>query len=56
MLDIDPWGDVEARKYKEKMDNFGIEPISEVEDRMPDHRYIRRGIIFGHRGTFRGLG
>jgi tryptophanyl-tRNA synthetase len=50
MPDIDPWGDVEIGNYKQKMENFGIEPIEEVADRMPDHRYIRRGIIFGHRG------
>ncbi len=50
MPDIDPWGDVEVGNYNEKMENFGIEPIEEVADRMPDHRFIRRGIIFGHRG------
>jgi tryptophanyl-tRNA synthetase len=50
MADIDPWGDVEAGSYREKMEKFGIEPIDEVADRMPDQRFIRRGIIFGHRG------
>lgn len=50
MPDIDPWGDVEVGEYKDKMENFGIEPIEDIADRMPDHRYIRRGIIFGHRG------
>ncbi|AOV95464.1 tryptophan--tRNA ligase [Nanohaloarchaea archaeon SG9] len=50
MADIDPWGDVEAGKYEEKMEKFGIESIEEVADRLPDHRFIRRGIIFGHRG------
>lgn len=50
MPDIDPWGDVEIGNYRQKMENFGIEPIEEIADRMPDHRYIRRGIIFGHRG------
>lgn len=50
MPDIDPWGDVEVGDYSEKMEKFGIEPIDEIADRMPDHRYIRRGIIFGHRG------
>lgn len=50
MPDIDPWGDVEVGEYKDKMENFGIEPIEEIADRMPDHRYIRRGIVFGHRG------
>jgi tryptophanyl-tRNA synthetase len=50
MPDIDPWGDVEVGNYRDKMERFGIEPIDEIEDRMPDHRYVRRGIIFGHRG------
>ncbi|MBC5793107.1 MAG: tryptophan--tRNA ligase [Nanohaloarchaea archaeon] len=49
MADIDPWGDVELGNYSEKMDKFGIEPIEEIEERLPDHRFIRRGIIFGHR-------
>lgn len=50
MPEIDPWGDVEIGNYKEKMEEFGIEPTDEIKDKMPDHRYIRRGIIFGHRG------
>ncbi|MFB6136093.1 MAG: tryptophan--tRNA ligase [Halobacteriaceae archaeon] len=50
MADIDPWGDVEIGDYEEKMEQFGIDPIDEVADRLPDHRYVRRGIIFGHRG------
>ncbi|MFB6209219.1 MAG: tryptophan--tRNA ligase [Candidatus Nanohaloarchaea archaeon] len=49
MPEIDPWGDVEIGNYREKMEKFGIEPIEEVEDRMPDHRFIRRNIVFGHR-------
>ncbi len=50
MPEIDPWGDVEVGEYREKMEKFGIEPIEEIADKLPDHRYIRRGIIFGHRG------
>lgn len=49
MPDIDPWGDVDFG-YEEKMEKFGIEPIEEVADKLPDHRYVRRGILFGHRG------
>jgi tryptophanyl-tRNA synthetase len=49
MADIDPWGDVEVGEYSKKMDKFGIEPIEEIADRLPDHRFIRRGIMFGHR-------
>lgn len=50
MPDIDPWGDVEIGNYADKMEKFGIQPISEIEDRMPDNLLVRRGIIFGHRG------
>ena len=50
MVEIDPWGDVELGDYEEKMEQFGIDPIDEVADRLPDHRFVRRGIIFGHRG------
>jgi tryptophanyl-tRNA synthetase len=50
MPENDPWGDVEIGNLEEKMDEFGIEPIEDIEDRMPDHRFVRRGIIFGHRG------
>lgn len=49
MADIDPWGDVEIGNYKEKMQKFGIEPIENVKDRLPDHKFIRRNIVFGHR-------
>lgn len=49
MPDIDPWGDVDFG-YEEKMEKFGIEPIEEVADELPDHRYVRRNILFGHRG------
>jgi len=49
MPDIDPWGDVEIGNYSEKMEKFGIEPIGEIEDRLLDHRFIRRNIVFGHR-------
>lgn len=49
MADIDPWGDVELGNYNEKMERFGIDPIEEIADRLPDHRFIRRGIVFGHR-------
>ena len=49
MPEIDPWGDVEIGNYSQKMQKFGIDPIGEVEDRLPDHRFIRRNIVFGHR-------
>lgn len=50
MAELDPWGDVEVGDYEQKMEKFGIDGIDTVADRMPDHRYVRRGIVFGHRG------
>lgn len=50
MPEIDPWGDIEIGDYKQKMQKFGIDPITEIEERLPDNPLIRRGIIFGHRG------
>ncbi len=50
MPEIDPWGDVEIGDYREKMEQFGISSIEEIAERLPDHRYVTRGIIFGHRG------
>lgn len=55
MADIDPWGEVELGNYKQKMEKFGISPIDEVKDRMPDHKFIRRNIVFGHRDIDRLL-
>ncbi len=55
MAEIDPWGDVELGNYNEKMEKFGIDPVEEVADRLPDHRFVRRGIVFGHRDLDRLL-
>ncbi|MFB6077201.1 MAG: tryptophan--tRNA ligase, partial [Candidatus Nanohaloarchaea archaeon] len=51
MPDIDPWGDVEAQDYGDKMEKFGIDPVAdELLEQLPEvHRYLRRGIIYGHR-------
>lgn len=50
MPDIDPWGDVQAGDYDEKMERFGIDPFSKYADRLPEpHRYMRRDIIYGQR-------
>jgi tryptophanyl-tRNA synthetase len=50
MPDIDPWGENDFGEIERKMEEFGIEPIDEIEERLPDHRYVNRGILFGHRG------
>ena len=48
---LDPWKSSEISDYSKLFDEFGISPFSEVLDDIPNpHKYMRRGIIFGHRG------
>lgn len=48
--DIDPWGSLQIEDYTDTMDQFGIDPMSEVKDALPQqHRYLRRDIVYGHR-------
>ncbi|MDV0445417.1 hypothetical protein MmiAt1_09940 [Methanimicrococcus sp. At1] len=48
---LDPWKSSEISDYSKLFDEFGIQPFAEVLDDIPDpHKYMRRGIIFGHRG------
>ncbi len=50
MAEIDPWGDVEIESYRQTMEQFGIEPMENLAERLPEsHRYFRRGIVYGHR-------
>ncbi|MDY6777377.1 MAG: tryptophan--tRNA ligase, partial [Candidatus Nanohaloarchaea archaeon] len=50
MPEMDPWGDVQAGDYQEKMEKFGIDPFEKYEDRLPRlNRYMRRGILYGQR-------
>lgn len=47
---IDPWSSLQIEDYRGVMKKFGIEDFNKVKDELPvDHRYIRRGIIYGHR-------
>ena len=47
---IDPWGATEIDNYDKLMKDFGIEPFSNVIKDVPVvHRFMRRGIIYGHR-------
>lgn len=49
---IDPWGanDADISDYEKLMREFGIEPFSNVIKDVPAvHKYMRRGIIYGHR-------
>jgi len=47
---IDPWDAGEVGDYARLMKEFGIEPMLPYKKNFPDNAYIRRGIIFGHRG------
>ena len=47
---IDPWGSGGIRDYEQTMEKFGIEPMSEIIEEVPEpHRLMRRGIILGQR-------
>jgi len=46
--EIDPWGSVRIQDYKKLFEDFGIDRFDEFKSKL-DHRYVRRGIIFGHR-------
>lgn len=47
---IDPWGDVQAGDYDRKMEDFGIDPMEPLVDRLPKpHKLFRRDIVYGHR-------
>jgi tryptophanyl-tRNA synthetase len=47
---IDPWGSTEIESYERLLEEFGIQPLEGVADKLP-HKpsFIRRKIIFGHR-------
>lgn len=47
-MEFDPWQIGDISDY-ETLFKFGMEPMNRFKDRYPDNRYIRRGIIFGHR-------
>lgn len=47
---IDPWGATGIKDYQQTMEQFGIEPLADVIDQIPQpHRLMRRSIILGHR-------
>jgi tryptophanyl-tRNA synthetase len=39
----------DIRDYRNLFDEFGIESFEKFRKRLSDNRYIRRGIVFGHR-------
>ncbi len=52
MRAIDPWNVPKViRDYGRLFEDFGISPFNDLLDRIDKpHRYMRRGIIMGHRG------
>ncbi len=46
---MDPWNVGDITDYQNLFDEFGIESFENFRQRLPDNRYIRRGIVFGHR-------
>ena len=47
---IDPWGSTSIENYERLFEEFGIQRINDLIDKLPYKPFfIRRGIIFGHR-------
>ncbi|MBD3388590.1 MAG: tryptophan--tRNA ligase [Candidatus Altiarchaeales archaeon] len=49
MKDFDPWSVGEIKDYGKLIEDFGMESFEAFRQRFDSFRYIRRGIIFGHR-------
>jgi len=49
MKDFDPWAVKEISDYGKLMSDFGMESFEKYREKYDSFRYIRRGIIFGHR-------
>ena len=51
-MKIDPWSSTTYQDYSRLRDEFGIEEFSENlwKDLPKNHKLLRRGVIFGHRG------
>ncbi len=49
MKRIDPWDSQAIGDYQNLFNEFGIESFDRFRRYFPDNRYVRRGIIFGHR-------
>ncbi len=46
---IDPWGSADIEDYRNLFKEFGIESFEKFRSKLKENRYVRRGIIFGHR-------
>jgi len=48
-VELDPWQIGDITDY-EQLFKFGISPMAAFKEMYSDNRYVRRGMIFGHRG------
>ncbi|MHA1917704.1 MAG: tryptophan--tRNA ligase, partial [Candidatus Ranarchaeia archaeon] len=49
-IEIDPWGQTIVADYSRLCEKFGVQKIENlVKFFKPQHEYLRRKIIFGHR-------
>ncbi|MEM4347312.1 MAG: tryptophan--tRNA ligase [Candidatus Altiarchaeota archaeon] len=46
---LDPWEVESIENYEKLFKEFGIEPFSKFKEKFSENKYMRRGIIFGHR-------
>jgi len=46
---LDPWDIAGVADYDKLFKEFGIQPMGQFKEKFRENRYIRRGIIFGHR-------
>ncbi len=47
---IDPWGSLQIENYEATMEEFGIDAMEPVAEKLPQqHRYLRWNIIYGQR-------
>lgn len=51
---LDPWGSGKIGDYENLFREFGIESFEKFRKKLSENRYIRRGIVFGHR-DFSGI-
>jgi tryptophanyl-tRNA synthetase len=49
MKNIDPWSVADIKDYGKLLSEFGMDSFDRYQTRFDTFRYIRRGIIFGHR-------
>ncbi|MFH0861043.1 MAG: tryptophan--tRNA ligase [Candidatus Altiarchaeota archaeon] len=49
MVELNPWASADIEDYQKLLEEFGIESFEKFRAKFGGNRYIRRGIIFGHR-------